>query len=153
MARVPVCAVAGAALRVDDVEMAPSDKGDAAEHQGSHGPLPQSEPPGWVDGAPASGRDQSCALCAGQVVTWVHPLAVHLVQYRAFGKGHTLPGFWTLCERREQLYASGDDEAVVEVMKASDGWFWQTEEEVDELVRQPLAVFRRADTGARRLVD
>jgi hypothetical protein len=134
--------------------MEQSGEDNEVEHQGSYSrPLPQSEPPGWVDDAPTSGRDQSCALCGSTVVTWVHRLAADLVRYRVFGKGHTLPSFWTLCDRCEQIYASGDDESAVETMKTSDGWLWQTEEDVDELIRQPLAVFRRADKGSRRLVD
>ena len=130
----------------DDRDMAGSD--DRRDPPGRH-----PDPPGWVDGAPISGRDQSCAFCGSKTVTWVHPLAIDRVGYRVFGKGHTLPGFWTLCERCEGIYAGGDDESAVAVMKASDQWMWNNDEEVDELLRQPLAVFRRADKGARRLSD
>jgi hypothetical protein len=111
------------------------------------------DPPGWVDGAPTSGIDQSCALCGSQVVSLVHPLAAERVRYRVYGKGHTLPTVWTVCDRCEALYAAGDDDALVELMKASDGWYWSTEADVDEIIRQPLAVFRNADKGARRLLD
>jgi hypothetical protein len=83
----------------------------------------------------------------------VHPLAAERVRYRVYGKGHTLPTFWTVCDRCEALYAAGDDDALVELMKASDGWYWSTEADVDEIIRQPLAVFRNADKGARRLPD
>ena len=105
----------------------------------------------WVDGAPTSGRDQSCAFCGATDVTWVHPLADHLVGYSEYGKGHTLPSFWALCDRCEGIYAAGDEDAAVAVMRSSDVWAWVAEEDVAECVRQPLAVFRRADKGARRL--
>jgi hypothetical protein len=105
----------------------------------------------WVDGAPTSGRGQSCVFCGTREVGWVHPLASDLVAYREYGKGHTLPSFWTLCDRCEGIYASGDEDAAVEVMRSSDGWSWVAEKDVAECVRQPLGVFRRADLGPRRL--
>jgi hypothetical protein len=120
--------------------------------QGSH-PARGDDTPEWVDGAPTNGRDQSCALCCSWDVAWVHRLASDLVQYRVYGKGHTLPTFWMLCDRCERSYAAGDDEALVRVMKSSDGWFWQTGEDITETVRKPLAVFRRADKGAQKLAD
>jgi hypothetical protein len=131
--------------------MADGDSESRSRYHGFGTPAPRTDPAGWLDGAPTSGVDQSCALCGSGAVTWVHPLAGNLVEFRVFGKGHTLPSFWTLCDRCERLYAAGDDESAVEVMKASDGWPWSTEEDVDELIRRPLAVFRRADKGARRL--
>lgn len=109
--------------------------------------------PGWVDGAPTSRRGQSCAFCGSSDVVWVHPLAGDLVRYRQYGKGHTLPSFWALCDRCELVYASGDAEAAVEVMRSSDGWPSVTAEDVAECIRKPLAVFRRADKGARRLAE
>ncbi len=105
----------------------------------------------WVDGAPTNGRGQSCVFCGTQDVAWVHPLASDLVAYREYGKGHTLPTFWAFCDRCEGIYASGDVEAAVEVMRSSDGWSWVASEDVTECIRQPLEVFRRADLGARRL--
>jgi hypothetical protein len=116
----------------------------------------QSQPhdqPGWVDGAPSSRRGQSCAFCGGSDVAWVHPLANDLVGYRQYGKGHTLPYFWALCDRCELLYTSGNAEAAVEVMRSSDGWRWVTAEDVAECIRKPLEAFRRADKGARRLAE
>jgi hypothetical protein len=88
------------------------------------------------------------------VVRWVHPLAAALVRYRAYGKRHTLSGFWMLCERCEAVCASGDDEAAVVIMQAS-GFApgCATAQDVAELIRKPLEVFRRADTGGRRLPD
>jgi len=81
---------------------------------------------------------------------WAHSLAADLVAYRQYGKGHTLPTFWTLCDRCEGIYASGDDDAAVEVMRTS-AWSWVADEDVAECVRQPLTVFRRADLGPDRL--
>ena len=76
-------------------------------------------------------------------------MARDLLAYREYGKGHTLPTFWALCDRCEGFYASGDDDATVEVMRSS--WSWVADEDVAESIRKPLAVFRRADLGARRL--
>lgn len=63
--------------------------------------VPSPDPPGWVDGAPTSGIGQLCAFCGTREVAWVHPLASDLVTYRVYGKGHTLPNFWALCDRCE----------------------------------------------------
>lgn len=113
-------------------------------------PVPPSDPAGWVDGAPSSGTGQSCAFCGTREVAWVHPLASGLVTYRVYGKGHTLPSFWVLCDRCEGIYATEDEDAAVEMMRSSD-WSWVAEEDVAECVQKPLEVFRRADRGARRL--
>jgi hypothetical protein len=96
-----------------------------------------------------SGIGQSCAFCGDRGVVWEHPLAEDLVSYREYGKGHTLPASWALCDRCETLYSSGDDDAAVEVMRSS-AWSWVGDQDVAECIRQPLAVFRRADLGARR---
>ena len=96
-----------------------------------------------------TGIDQSCAFCGSRDVVWAHPLAEELVAYREYGKGHTLPTLWALCDRCEVIYASGDDDAAVEVMRSS-GWSWVADEDVAECIRQPLVVFRRADLGPRR---
>jgi hypothetical protein len=104
-----------------------------------------------VDAAPTYGRGQSCAFCGFETVAWVHPLAVDLVAYREYGKGHTLPTFWALCDRCEEIHASGNADAAVDVMRSSDGWSWVADEDVAECIRQPLEVFRRADLGARPL--
>lgn len=106
-----------------------------------------------MDDLPTSARDQTCAFCGGEPVAWVHPLDPDRVTFRVYGKGHTLPTFWTLCDRCEQLYQSGDVEATVELSKAAQSDSWASERDVDEIVRQPLAVFARADKGARRLSD
>ena len=96
-----------------------------------------------------NGIGQSCAFCGARDVVWVHPLAEDLVAYREYGKGHTLPTSWALCDRCERIYSSGDDDAAVEVMRSSV-WSWVADDDVAECIRKPLAVFRRADLGPRR---
>jgi hypothetical protein len=83
-------------------------------------------------------------------VEWLHPLDPGAATYRVYGKGHTLPSFWTLCALCESIYQAGDDPALVEIMKVSDHWYWQSDEDVDESIRNPLSVFRRSDLGGRR---
>jgi hypothetical protein len=111
----------------------------------------EGQEPGWVAGAPTSPTDQSCAVCDSRDVVWVHPLASDLVRYEEYGKAKALPTFWTLCDRCEALYQSGGDDAVVAVMRSSDGWGWIATEHVAECVRKPLEVLRRADQGSRPL--
>jgi hypothetical protein len=106
------------------------------------------DPPGWVDGAPTSGIGQSCAFCGTRNVAWVHRLARDRLTYRQYDKGHTLPSFWALCDRCEGVYASGDDDGAIELMRTH--WPYADDEDVAECIRKPLAVFRRADLGARR---
>jgi hypothetical protein len=107
--------------------------------------------PGWVDGAPTSSAEQTCAFCGGSPIDWVHPLAPGLVEYRVYGKGHTLPSFWGLCDSCEQTYRSGDDVPVIDLIRSAGAWAWVADDDVAECIGQPLAVFRRADRGARRL--
>jgi hypothetical protein len=91
-------------------------------------------------------------VCAAQRPTWIHPLDPELVTYRVYGKGHTLPSFWTLCSRCEGRYCAGDFEALVTLtVDESPEWSWEAREDIDECVRQPLRVFQRADLGARHL--
>jgi hypothetical protein len=105
--------------------------------------------PGWVDGAPTSGIGQACAFCGTLNVAWVHRLARDRLTYRQYGKGHTLPSFWALCDRCEGVYASGDDDGAIELMRTN--WPYADDEDVAECIRKPLAVFRRADLGSRRV--
>jgi hypothetical protein len=108
---------------------------------------------GWVDGAPTRSAGQSCAFCGEAPISWVHPLDASLVRYREYGKGHTLPTFWCLCESCELTYRSGDDDAAVVRMRSADPWALVADGDVEERIRQPLAVFRRADRGPRRVSD
>ena len=112
--------------------------------------VPEANPADWVEGVPTSGRGQVCALCASRDVAWVHPLAAHLVTYREHGKQHTLPTFWVLCDRCEQLHTSGNVDAAIDPMRAAE-WSWVPENDVAECIVKPLEVFRRADRGAQRL--
>ncbi|KQZ68801.1 MULTISPECIES: SRPBCC domain-containing protein [unclassified Nocardioides] len=91
---------------------------------------------------PESAVGQSCAICQGQDVAWLHPLAADKVGFRAFGQGYTLPTFWTLCRQCEDLYDDRDDEALLALMQ-------QPDDADDELSRSSLAAFRAADLGAR----
>lgn len=106
--------------------------------------------PGGDGDLPTTGADQSCAFCGSGDVAWAHPLRRDQVSYEQYGKGCTLPTFWTLCGECESLYRSGDDEAVVAVMHSS-AWDWVEAADVEECIGKPLAVFRRADQGARPL--
>src|SRR4051794_495983 len=92
------------------------------------------DPPGWADGAPTSGIGQSCAFCSTRDVTWVHPLTRNRVTVQVYGAEHTLPGFWALCDRCEEIYASGDDDAAIEIMRSSDGWPVEVEGDVEERI-------------------
>ena len=125
--------------------------GDEIGRQGSGKPEVPDFPPGWVDGVPTTSWGQRCAICGTADGVWVHPIDRDLVTYRVHGKGHTLPGYWALCQRCEDLYNEGRDEDILQIMKSAPGWLWDSPSEIDELLRQPLAVFRRADLGARPL--
>jgi hypothetical protein len=119
------------------------------EYFGSYEALPTPDPAGWVDGAPTLSTDHSCAICGRGDVVWVHPLDAAKVRYRAWGKGHTLPTFWALCDGCEDLYRVGDDETLVARMGEGREPFI----DVGEEARIPLAVFRSADRGGRRFAD
>jgi hypothetical protein len=106
----------------------------------------------WRDGLPTKSTNQSCAFCAAEQPQWIHPLDPRLVQYRVYGKGHTLPTFWTVCTRCENLYQRGLDDDLIEVMTSGPlEWSWVQSTDIAECVAQPLSVFRRADLGARKL--
>jgi hypothetical protein len=81
----------------------------------------------------------------------MHALDPARVRYRVYGKGHTLPSCWMLCTRCERLYAAGDYEALISLMLSAPSWESFTTQQIDECVRQPLAVFARADLGATAL--
>jgi hypothetical protein len=125
--------------------------GNERGYQGFYRPGPRREPPGWIDGAPTDARGQSCAICGDSEGLWVHPLHADLVGYREYGKGHTLPSFWCICQRCEDLYRAGHDQDLVDIMKASPRWDLDSNDDIEECLRKPLAVFRRADKGGRRM--
>ena len=116
---------------------------------------PEFQPPGpphGLDALPVTAADQDCALCGSDRVEWLHPLDMRQVRYRVYGKEHTLPHFWTLCGSCERLHEAGDVEGLLAVMTGNrDAYQWRDAADVEELVRTPLVVFRRADLGARRI--
>ena len=82
---------------------------------------------------------------------WVHPLDRNLIAYQEYGKGHTLPTFWTTCAGCEASLAAGDDAVLIDRMKQSRGFQpsgddWSPED-VQEQLMKPLTVFRRSDRG------
>lgn len=110
---------------------------------------PEPDPPGWVDGAPTDPTGHSCAICGTRDVVWVHPLDREKSQFQLWGKQHTFPSYWALCDRCEGKYQAGDEEALVELMGAGRHEY----SHVDEEVRTTLAAFRVADRGARGFAD
>ena len=110
-----------------------------------------------LDHLPTDGRDQSCAVCGAPSVAWVHPLSTDLIAYRQFDKGHTLPTFWCVCSDCEQLYERRNDEELAN--RHFRGWCSDTPRPASitaatwhhELAELPIAVWRRADLGARHL--
>ena len=105
----------------------------------------------WKNGLPTRSLHQSCAVCGANAPQWIHPLDPGRIQYRVYGKGHTLPTFWCLCGRCERLYVRGLDDELLRIMREQSEWAQYRESQVAECVAQSLAVFRRADLGAQRL--
>lgn len=96
---------------------------------------------------PTSTEYQSCAICDGEPV-WLHPLRRSAASYRAWDKGHSLPNFWFLCQACEDLYDVGaDDDLAARMLSAGNAT------NLYEDAQKPIAVFRRADLGARRVTD
>lgn len=94
---------------------------------------------------------QSCGLCGAEDVAWCHELDTQKVEFLRYGKGHTLPHCWMTCERCELLYQDRDEDSLIRVMATFDGWPHFTEGDIDEVLRIPLATFRKADLRVRRL--
>lgn len=101
-----------------------------------------------------------CAFCGQRPSWWLHPLDRDKVQYRKYGKGHTLGSWWSLCRLCEDAYQSGDEErAVARMMLYDSEWNidWHMAQragipfDLDESVGKALRVFRYADLGAIRL--
>jgi hypothetical protein len=114
--------LAEAAPNAEDVEVDSGEESDEVVHVARVRAQKLPEPQGWIDGAPTSAFDHSCAMCGAAIVEWVHPLAAEHVRFVRYGKDATWASYCTLCDPCERIYASGDDEAVVELMKASDRW-------------------------------
>jgi hypothetical protein len=125
--------------------------GDDEVFHGRQGGDPE-YPLGWLDGLPTSGRDQSCAICGNQAVAWVHRLDPDDARFRLWGKGHTLPTFWTLCRSCEDRHDAADHAGLAEVMRASPSWS-DPDGDDDERIQGALGAFVRADRGRRALTD
>lgn len=104
---------------------------------------------GWNDvlGVPASNRDQSCAFCGAGRPPFAHRLDPAKVQFRAYGKGHTLPTFWTVCDGCEDLVARRDDEGLLRRMRVYH------EFENEQYIATLLVTFRASDLGPCPLAD
>jgi hypothetical protein len=127
------------------------DRDDTVTHEGVLvGRGDPEDPPGWVDGLPTSGRDQSCAICQSPTVAWVHRLDPDDARFRLWGKGHTLPSFWTLCSSCENLHSVGDHTTLAATMRTSPGRHDPAAED-DEHIQAPLGAFLRADRGRAAL--
>lgn len=101
-----------------------------------------SKPQPW---APEHNQDQSCAFCGESRPVFVHRLDPEHVEFRVFGKGHTLPSFWAACTRCEALAATHDDDGLLRLMAG---------EEEDHLSRQAaLTAFRASDLGGHPLAE
>ncbi|GAA2136046.1 hypothetical protein GCM10009844_01940 [Nocardioides koreensis] len=68
-----------------------------------------------------------------------------LIRYEQYGKGHTLPTFWALCDACETIYQAGEDVVAVGVTRSSGAWSWVADADVAECIGRPLSVFRRTD--------
>lgn len=122
-------------------------------YEGSYEPAPpHRDPPGWQDGLPTSGREQTCAICMHHTVAWVHRLDPDDATFRMFGKGYTLPTFWTLCQSCEDIHAAGDHQGLADKMATSPNWI-DPDEDGDEHIQAPLQAFIRADRERRPLSD
>lgn len=90
-------------------------------------------------GLPLTNRDQSCAFCGASGSRFVHPLDAQQVRFQIYGKGWTLPTFWTTCADCERLVEGREEDELLRRM---------AHEEDDLLVRQAsLAAFWTADLG------
>ncbi|HTR70352.1 MAG TPA: hypothetical protein VMH41_09010 [Mycobacteriales bacterium] len=94
---------------------------------------------------PITNRDQSCAFCGGDRPRFVHPLARDRIAFRVFGKGWTLPTFWTVCDQCEASIEGGNDAKLRSRMtdRGTD----------EELAQASLTAFRAADLGPSTLID
>jgi hypothetical protein len=105
----------------------------------------------WRDGLPTRGVGQSCAVCDGRP-SWLHPLRRDRASYADGGGTVTLPGFWTLCDRCEDLYARGRYADLVAVeLTESPRWAETPPIDIGEQIGKHLRAFRAADLGARPL--
>ena len=99
------------------------------------------EPP-TRDGLPLTNEDQSCGFCDDEGPTWVHPLDEAKVRIRVGEENFTLPTFWTICRRCEELLTEGRDSDLARIFHHHEA------DSLNEASRV-VEVFRAADLGAR----
>lgn len=105
----------------------------------------------WI---PANNVDQACAICGTQPVSWVHPLLPDRVQFRLYGKGHTLPTYWAFCDRCEALNDRLADDELLELMMRNHAWVPEAPQQPPGANVEPrlvLGVFRFASLAKRAL--
>ena len=102
------------------------------------------EPP-TKDGLPLTNEDQGCAFCGDQAPTWVHPLDPTKIAFRTANGTSTLPTFWTVCQRCEELVASGASDELALLS-------FQHEHDSLSEAQQVVEVFRTADLGPRAII-
>lgn len=111
-----------------------------------------------VDSSGDVWRFSECAFCGQRAAKWVHDLDRTKTDFRKFGKSHTLPDWWGLCQLCEDAYRSGDeDRSVARMMLRDSEWniYRHMAEraginfDLEENVRKPLRAFRAADLGRR----
>lgn len=95
--------------------------------------------------APSTNHDQPCAFCGTARPIFAHRLNPEHVEFRAYGKGWTLPTFWAACARCEALVARHDEDALLHLMAHG--------EDDDTLRRASLEAFRAADLGSEPLAE
>lgn len=106
---------------------------------------------GWDDvlDLQISNRDQSCAFCGSERPLFAHRLDPAAVQFRSSDKGYTLPSFWTVCAKCEDLVARGDDDGLLTRMRVTGA---HASAEHQHLATA-LVTFRVSDLGPTALAD
>lgn len=87
-------------------------------------------------------KDWSCFGCDGPAV-WLHVHRLSLISFRKWGKGHTIRQCNFLCDDCEQLYASGQDQVLVDRYLAK--LYGQHGLDRHESGEKPVAVFSASD--------
>ncbi len=102
------------------------------------------EPP-MKGGLPLTNEDRRCAFCGSHAPTWVHPFDATKTAFQWTSGPATLPNFWTVCQRCEDLVRTGADEKLATLLMEG-----QADSRRDAV--QVVDVFRDADTGPRPIV-
>ena len=103
------------------------------------------EPP-VKDGLPLTNEDQSCSFCGAEAPGWVHPLDGSKTAFRVEGESWSLPTFWTVCQRCEELIAGGRNAHLAELFREHEA------DSLDEAIRV-VKTFRAADLGAQAIAN